>query len=211
MLDLYTLSNGKDIYLARHHTGTTFCAIGIALAAGLDTHAVSILQTAGMVHDVGKIGIPLSILQKTEKLTDDEWLIIRQHAVVGAEIYTQQYSRIDKYVKEVALAVKHHHERWDGKGYPDGLRGEQIPLTSRVLAIADSFDAMTSGRPYKKPMDAVDAVRELERNAGIMYDPALVLVAVEVLKTINVYSFSLFQGEQKQKQKKGDDKFVNFG
>jgi len=211
MLDLYTLSNGKDIYLARHHTGTTFYAIGIALAAGMDTHIISILQAAGMVHDVGKIGIPLSILQKTEKLTDDEWLIIRQHPVVGAEIYTQQYRRTDRYVKEVAQAVKHHHERWDGSGYPDGLKGEQIPLISRILAIADSFDAMTSGRPYKKPMDAAGAVRELERNAGIMYDPALIPVAVKVLETINIYSFSLFQGEKKQKPKKGDDQFVSFG
>ncbi len=174
MLDLYTLSNGKDIYLARHHTGTTFYAIGIALAAGLDTHIISILQTAGMVHDVGKIGIPLSILQKTEKLTDDEWLIIKQHAVVGAEIYTQQYRRTDKYVKEVALAVKSRQ----GEGCGDLLDARWASRCPEIAAVASTDAAKASDLPNHRAFSPIrkrqKATKAKMNRIAMMYSQPLV-------------------------------------
>ncbi|KNZ70354.1 metal dependent phosphohydrolase [Thermincola ferriacetica] len=198
MLDLCSLSNGKDIYLARHHAGTAFYATGIALAAGLDAERISALQIAALVHDIGKIGVPLAILQKNGPLSSEEWLIIRQHTIVGAEIFLQKYRYMDRYAEEIVLAIKHHHERWDGTGYPDGLKGEQIPYLARILAIADSFDAMTGGRPYREPLDTAAAVKEIEKNMAIMYDPALAACAVRVLAKNNIFL-------------KGDDKCVNFG
>jgi HD-GYP domain-containing protein (c-di-GMP phosphodiesterase class II) len=127
------------------------------------------LQLAALLHDIGKIGIPDNILQKPGALTPEEWEIIKKHPAKGVSILEPI-----KELKEVAKVVLHHHERYDGKGYLDGLKGDQIPLLSRIIAIADTFDAMTSDRPYRKRTADQDAVEEIKRCSGSQFDPVLV-------------------------------------
>ena len=127
------------------------------------------LELLGVMHDVGKIGVPDSILNKPGKLTEDEWVLMKKHAEIGCRI-TQS---IPEFVR-VSDYILSHHEKWDGSGYPRGLKGEAIPLPARILCIMDAYDAMTSDRAYRKPLSQEDALRELEDNAGTQFDPALV-------------------------------------
>ncbi|MBN1383900.1 MAG: HD domain-containing protein [Elusimicrobia bacterium] len=127
------------------------------------------LEMAAILHDVGKIGIDKSVLLKPGKLTPEEYEIIKNHSIIGANII----SRV-RFLKGAAQYVKHHHERWDGNGYPDKLKGEEIPLGARILAVVDSFDAMMSERPYKKPMTREEAFAELKKHSGLQFDPAVV-------------------------------------
>ncbi|MCK5219218.1 HD domain-containing protein, partial [bacterium] len=126
---------------------------------------------------VGKIGVEDSILKKTSPLTPEEWAAIKIHPVVGAEILATVCS-----LSEVSVIVRHHHEHFDGGGYPDKLKGEQIPLFARILQIADSFDAMTSDRPYRKALSQEDAIKQLEIFAGRQFDPKLVEVFLRELR-----------------------------
>lgn len=136
------------------------------------------LEFAGRMHDIGKITIPDSILKKPGKLTDDEWVIMKNHTINGYQILRSA----DKYSNLADYALT-HHERWDGKGYPKGLSKEDIPLFSRIIAIADAYEAMTADRPYRKAMDPKDAVKELYRCSGSQFDPNLVEVFIkDVLK-----------------------------
>jgi len=124
---------------------------------------------AARIHDVGKVGIRDTALLKDGKLTDAEFKEIQRHPVIGADIV----QNLEMYRHGAAL-VRHHHERWDGRGYPDGLAGEDIPLGARIIAVADSYDAMTSDRPYRRALSAQIAIGEIERNAGIQFDPQVV-------------------------------------
>ena len=129
---------------------------------------VELIHTTGTLHDVGKIGVPDSILQKPGKLEAEERSIMETHPVLGEVIVRK--------APQLALTlpgVRHHHERWDGGGYPDGLAGRSIPDTARILAIADTYDAMTSDRPYRKGLSAETALREIERGGGTQFDPDL--------------------------------------
>lgn len=127
------------------------------------------LEMAAILHDVGKIGIDKSVLLKPGKLSPEEYEIIKKHSTIGANII----GRV-RFLKSAAEYVKHHHERWDGNGYPDKLKGEEIPLGARILAVVDSFDAMMSERPYKKPMTLEEAFAELRKHSGLQFDPAVV-------------------------------------
>jgi HD-GYP domain-containing protein (c-di-GMP phosphodiesterase class II) len=130
---------------------------------------------AGMLHDLGKLVILDNILRKPRQLTEEEFELIRSHPVVGDKIL-----RPLRFLSCEAKAVRHHHERYDGKGYPDGIRGEDIPLIARVVTVADAFDAMTSNRPYrsKRPIEA--ALAEIARNAGTQFDPAIAEAFVSI-------------------------------
>ncbi|WP_238473235.1 HD-GYP domain-containing protein [Desulforamulus profundi] len=128
-----------------------------------------VVYVAALVHDVGKIGIPEHILNKPGRLTEDEFNKIREHSVMGANILKQ----IDTFSDLVAI-VRAHHERYDGRGYPDGLAGEDIPLISRIITVADSFEAMTSDRSYRKRFTIEYALEELQRCAGTQFDPTIV-------------------------------------
>ena len=126
------------------------------------------------MHDIGKIGVSDAIISKPGKLTDEERSAVKQHSVIGAKILMQS-----NYEHDLVQAVLHHHERFDGKGYPEGLAGEKIPVSSRVLAIADSIDAMTSKRVYRDAMSLEYCRNEIEKNLGVMYDPAIGKVVLE--------------------------------
>jgi HD-GYP domain-containing protein (c-di-GMP phosphodiesterase class II) len=128
-----------------------------------------------MVHDVGKIGVPDSILFKPERLTADEYREIMRHAAIGAEILA------DVLLPAQVAWVRGHHERWDGRGYPDGLAGEEIPDGARVLALADAWDVMTSTRPYHSPLTTAEALRECERCSGVQFAPEAVTALTRLI------------------------------
>jgi putative two-component system response regulator len=134
----------RDAQTAGHCERLAFIGVALGVAVGLERASLVALYRGGYLHDVGKVGIPDSILFKPGKLTADEWKIMRSHPARGEEICRPLQS-----LKPVLPIIRHHHERWDGSGYPDGLRGEQIPLLARILQMADIYDALTSPRPYK--------------------------------------------------------------
>ncbi|WP_198782007.1 response regulator [Shewanella putrefaciens] len=143
----------------------------LAKAAGWDEAAVERMELAAPMHDTGKIGIPDQILKAPRRLTPQEWQIMQSHAQIGYEILRRGHSPLFELAAEVALT---HHERWDGTGYPNGLVGEAIPESGRIVALTDVFDALTTKRPYKEPWPIDDAVAEIRRGSGTQFDPRLV-------------------------------------
>lgn len=146
-----------------------------------DENWVDLLYNAAPMHDIGKIGIPDSVLLKPAKLDEDEWIKMKCHAEYGAEILGDHSSPLLNLAKEVALF---HHEKWDGSGYPNGIEGEAIPLSARIVAIADVFDALTSERPYKPSWPIEKAIALLEEEAGKHFDPDLVPKFIECMPEI---------------------------
>jgi HD-GYP domain-containing protein (c-di-GMP phosphodiesterase class II) len=146
---------------------TLTCLIGRRL--GLDTRSLRDLTYAAELHDIGKVGVPDSVLRKAGPLAAEEWEVIRSHSAWGAGL-------IEKIpgLERVATIVLHHHERYDGRGYPDGLEGEDIPMESRVLSVADAFVAMTEDRPSRRALSTEAAARELRDHAGVQFDPRAV-------------------------------------
>jgi response regulator RpfG family c-di-GMP phosphodiesterase len=143
----------------------------LALATGVDQAAAEMMRHAAALHDVGKIAIPDGILLKPATLDPDEWEMMKTHTTEGARILAGSASELVRLGETIART---HHERWDGSGYPAGLAGEEIPLAGRICAVCDSYDAMTSHRPYKEAMTPEEALAELERHAGSQFDPWLV-------------------------------------
>jgi len=161
--------DAKDPYTARHSMRVTRLSLILADAIGLNGDDKYLLELSAWMHDVGKIGVPDNLLTKPSRLTREEFEIVKVHAVKGAEIVGQ----IEELTR-VADVIRHHHERLDGLGYPDGLRGEAIPLLSRIILVADSFDAMTSDRSYRRGPGREKAFAELRQYAGTQFDPDLV-------------------------------------
>jgi len=151
--------------------------------------SAKLVVVAALYHDSGKIRIPESILFKPGKLTDDEWDIIKQHPVVGAKLIEKGNGEmgLDGELPKVVSAVRHHHEWWNGDGYPDGLIGEQIPLFSRILAVADAFDAMTTDRPYRKALSAGEALKEILKFSGKQFDPRVARVFREIIANCSTF------------------------
>jgi HD-GYP domain-containing protein (c-di-GMP phosphodiesterase class II) len=150
--------------------------VAIASRLGWSEHDLELLQMAAILHDVGKVSIPDHILRKRYPLTDQEWEAIKLNPVRGAEMV----SRIQG-LEGIVPWVRHSHERLDGAGYPDGLAGDEVPEACRILHIADAFDAMVSGRPYRRPMTEDEALEELRRCAGAQFDPEYVELFAEQL------------------------------
>jgi len=159
----------KDKYTKGHSERVAKLSVKIAQKMGLSDEEINMVYWAGIVHDIGKIGIPDEILNKPTRLTDEEYKIIKKHPVLGEQVLSQM-----SYLKELSVIVRHHHERWNGTGYPDGLRREEIPLLSRILAVADAFDAMTSDRSYRAALNIDKALKEIEKNAGVQFDADVV-------------------------------------
>lgn len=166
--------DAKDGYTHRHSERVAAVAARLAREAGWEVEDESLILLAGLVHDVGKIAVPDAILNKEGGLTDEEFGRMQEHAARGDEILAQTES---ERFQAVRPAVRHHHERWDGSGYPDGLAGEQIPRLGRVLAVADVIDALTSDRSYRDPMPLSEAVEVVREGAGSHFDPALARAA----------------------------------
>ena len=143
----------------------------LGMAAGMPEYRAELLFNAAPMHDVGKIGVPDGILQKPGPLTQDEWTVVRRHPAIGAGIIGRHNNELLEMARVIALT---HHEKWDGSGYPRGLKGEAIPLVGRIVAIADAFDALTNVRPYKAAWPVEEAIGYLQREAGRHFDPKLV-------------------------------------
>ncbi len=170
--------DAKDRYTKRHSEDVSRYASFIASRMGLDTDTQQTIQVAGLLHDVGKIGIPDGVLRKPGRLTDDEYDIVKQHVALGDMIVRDLPN-----VEVIRAGVRHHHERWDGRGYLHALAGGDIPLVARILAVADAFSAMTTTRPYRKALPLEEAIRRLEDAAGTQLDEQLVVAFVEGLRT----------------------------
>ncbi|GEM_PF-3237196 len=161
--------DAKDAYTHGHSSRVMEYAVLIAREMGLPEDEIERIKLAGLLHDIGKIGVRESILLKKGKLTDEEYEEIKKHPVLGANIINQV-----RFLESVVPYTYYHHERWDGKGYPEGLKGEEIPLGARILAVADTFDAMTSSRSYRKALPDSYALEEIKKNAGKQFDPKVV-------------------------------------
>jgi putative nucleotidyltransferase with HDIG domain len=155
----------KDIYTAGHSERVADITSDIAKAIGMDKWDIEYLHIAAHLHDIGKIGIPDGILLKSGPLTKAEYEVVKQHSSIGYKILKDV-----KGLEDIAKIIRHHHERFDGKGYPDGLKGKDIPLGSRIIALADSFDAMTRPRPYRKAKTEQEALKEIAENRGTQFD-----------------------------------------
>ena len=172
----YTLEE-KDPYTSGHSERVCYYSDFISKRLSLSPKERSELQIASYLHDIGKIGISNRFINKKGTLTATDWAVIKQHTRKSIELLVplNLSSNIISY-------IQHHHERYDGTGYPDGLAGEKIPLGARIIAISDSYDSMTSDRPYRKPLTNGDAKSELLKNAGKQFDPKLVALFLDVLK-----------------------------
>ena len=159
----------RDPYARGHASRVTVFAQAMARRIGLDKERLSVLRLGALLHDVGKLTVPPAVLLKTGPLTEVEFIQVQRHPAAGVRMLRSLGAP-----REILPSVLHHHERWDGTGYPRGRAGERIPLEARILAVADSFDAMTSTRPYRAPRQASDALDELRRCAGTQFDPDLV-------------------------------------
>lgn len=159
----------KDIYTMNHSELVGWYAFAIASRLGLKKQALNRVFLAGLLHDIGKIYLPDQVLNKDGPLNQDEFELIKKHSLASRDILGQY-----NYFKGILPAVTHHHEHYDGSGYPDGLKAEKIPLLSRILAVADAFEAITADRPYRKANCIALACEELKRNSGTQFDPVIV-------------------------------------
>ncbi|MDY0236152.1 MAG: HD-GYP domain-containing protein [Gudongella sp.] len=167
----------KDPYTSGHANRVGEYAVDLAKAYDLPFKSIENIKTAAILHDIGKIGINDSILNKATRLTAEEYHEIMKHPSIGADIIC----KVD-FLKDITTIVKHHHERYDGKGYPDGLKGDEIPIEASILMIADSYDAMTSDRPYRKALTKEEAIGELRKNSGTQFHPELVIKFISIME-----------------------------
>lgn len=174
----------KDYNTGMHVLRVSYSCKWIAQHAGLPEDYATMIYQASPMHDVGKIGIPDHILKKPGALTDEEWHVMKQHVKIGADIVGEHESDLLKLVRELVMT---HHERWDGNGYPDGLSGEDIPISGRITAIADVFDALTDERPYKKAWPVEEAVSFIIESSGTWFDPEMVEAFEKALPDILPY------------------------
>jgi putative nucleotidyltransferase with HDIG domain len=160
--------DARDPSTFGHSTRVAAISLEIAQAMGLDAESQKTLRRAALLHDIGKIGIEDRVLHKSGPLTDDEWEVMRQHPLIGYKMLSGLH-----FLKPSLVGVLHHHERWDGKGFPGGLKGTAISAHIRILSVADALDAMTSDRPYRKGLPFEDALAEIQKRAGTQFEPAV--------------------------------------
>ena len=165
IMSMVAALEAKDLYTSGHSTRVANMAYNLGKVLGMTEKELEVIHIAGDLHDIGKIGVPDNVLNKPDKLESEEWELMRKHCSIG-------YSMLSKAstFKDISEIVLYHHERWDGKGYPEGLKDEEIPFASRILAVCDSIDAMKSDRPYRKSISDEICREEISKNQGIMYD-----------------------------------------
>jgi len=185
--DLFELTisiEEKDGYTKEHCERIKNYSMLVGEALEINTKQTTRLNLASFFHDLGKVKVPLDILQKPSKLTDDEWEIMKLHTTYGRELLEETKIPV---LREVGLIVEQHHERFDGKGYPKGLKGEEISIEAAIIAVVDSFDAMTTDRVYKKGKSKKEAFEEILRNKGTMYHPQVVDAFIALQDKIENY------------------------
>jgi len=183
----------RDPYTSGHSIRVAALSRGIAAEMGLSTKKLEEINSAGLLHDVGKIHEEFApLLRKAEKLTDEEFALLQTHSLKSAELV----GIITSFRGPIQNMVRSHHERWDGGGYPDGLAQEEIPLGSRIIMVADTIDAMTTDRPYRQALTVDSVIAELQRCSGTQFDPALVDLAISSLGIRRMISEA--GGEQEQ-------------
>ncbi len=183
----------KDSYTLGHSNRVTTYAVELGKRMNLSEEKLGILQLAAILHDVGKIGVPEEILKKPGKLTNEEWADIKQHPDKGVHIVEPMVEtkgtmaafginlvNPKEHIKDIIVGIKYHHERFDGHGYPAGLTNTNIPLISRIIAVADAYDAMTSKRSYRDALSEEMAIEELKKNAGQQHDPEIVELFIKI-------------------------------
>lgn len=190
--------NCKDDYTYGHSMRVAFYSVALGKELGLSKDELYKLELAALFHDIGKIGVPDEILMKPSRLEEEEFHIMKQHPTKSAEILADF-----DYFADIADWVKFHHERYDGRGYPDGLKGEDIPLYSRIILIGDTFDAMTSTRPYRKGLSYEIAFSELDEFSGTQFDPKLVKAFVKAMtkeeaKKEETFKLTIIEGPHKK-------------
>jgi putative nucleotidyltransferase with HDIG domain len=166
-----------DTYTGEHCKDVVRLALEVARELGLDTEQQRIVEFGALLHDIGKIAVPKEIVNKPGKLDPDEWEIIKTHTVEGQRML----DRVGGFMGKVGRIVRCHHERWDGGGYPDGLRGPEIPLEARIISCCDAFNAMTTDRPYRRAMPTQVALAELDKHSGSQFDPRIVAALTNVV------------------------------
>ena len=171
--------DAKDQYTHGHSMRVTLYSLALAKKLNLPDEILEEIETTGLLHDIGKIAIPEKILLKPGKLTDEEFAVIKTHPELGKKLV----EGIEK-LNLVSNWLQYHHERYDGRGYPEGLSGEQIPISSRIIAIADTYDAMTSTRSYRKALSHQEAVDEIIRCSGSQFDPNLANLFISISEEI---------------------------
>jgi len=171
----------KDEYTQGHSYRVAQYAVGIATEMGLRKEIIEKINTAAVLHDIGKIGISDLILNKTDALTEEEFINVRNHPEIGAKILLE----VD-FLKEVAEIIKYHHERYDGNGYPMKLKGEEIPIESSILSVADAYDAMSSDRAYRQAMNPITAQKIIAKESGKQFDPKVVNSFISYMKKYNI-------------------------
>jgi diguanylate cyclase (GGDEF)-like protein/putative nucleotidyltransferase with HDIG domain len=178
--------DAKDHYTYGHSSNVSVLSSALAKKAGFDEDQIEIVKNAGLLHDIGKVGIPESVLSKPGFLTKDEYEVMQGHVVQSINII----KHIPNLIDTVPVVIS-HHERFDGKGYPRGIKGESIPVLGRVICIADSFDAMTTDRPYRKGLSLEQAVYELKKNSGTQFDPVLVEIFITMISDGEILELQL--------------------
>jgi putative nucleotidyltransferase with HDIG domain len=180
---LASLSNAleaKDAITSQHTEEVVRLAVGVAAELELDLEAVRGIELGAALHDIGKVRVPESILNKPGPLTDEEWAVMKTHPEIGEHILRPIQS-----LRNILPVVRHHHERWDGTGYPDGLSGRAIPLGARIVAVCDAYRAMTENRPYRAALSASETRAELEAGAGTQFDEDCVKALFQALARRN--------------------------
>lgn len=167
----------RDPYTYGHSKQVRLYVDKIGLAMGLDPQRMDILNRAGLLHDIGKLGVPEQILFKPGRLTEDEYSLVKKHSILGEQIIGNVQS-----FQDLMPIIRHHHERYDGLGYPDGLSKDEIPTESRIIALADAIEAMASDRPYRMALKHQDILAEIGRNTGTQFDPEVVRAFFSVLE-----------------------------
>jgi putative two-component system response regulator len=167
----------QDPYTEKHLQRMASLSERLAQAAGLDPHQVVAVRYGSILHDVGKIGVSEAILRKPGPLTEEEWAGVREHPAIGTRIVQSM-----RLARQIVPIVRSHHERWDGRGYPDGLKGEEIPIEARIVALVDAYDAMSTERSYRAALPPEVIRTELEQNAGKQFDPDLTVLLLRLLE-----------------------------
>ncbi len=193
--------DARDPYTGNHSRRVSDTATLLAKMLGLSDDEIQEIHIAAHLHDIGKIGIPDSVLLKPGRLDDEEWKMMKRHPQIGADILAKspRFSRI-------SAIILHHHERYDGKGYPFGAKEQEIPLGSRIIAVCDSIDAMASARAYRKALPLDTVYEEIEKNIGLMYDPDVAKKLLDNRSIIEeVYGHKELCGECHFCHENGDD------